>query len=162
MSRALVSMFKSRALSLLISCCRHTECQAGVLMQIQCSAQKPVARVRECVLPDGKASDRHLSAATACSRLALQEHVHMHTSNNPAFPSKNNTHTERLHPHTSQTETHRQMYGGTDTRTLSTSHRGSAHRKWAGRQDSGMQRKSKKRWVFFIGRWSVEVWLHPT
>lgn len=25
-----------------------------------------------------------------------------------------------------------------------------------------MQRKSKKRWVFFRGRWSVEVWLHPT
>lgn len=116
MSRALVSMFKSRALSLLISCCRHTECQAGVLMQIQCSAQKPVARVRECVLPDGKASDRHLSAATACSRLALQEHVHMHTSNNPAFPSKNNTHTERLHPHTTprrQRHTDRCMVGQT-------------------------------------------------
>lgn len=56
------------------------------------------------------------AAAAAASRLGLQGHAHMHTSNNPAFASKNNTHTERLHPHATprrQRHTDRCMVGQT-------------------------------------------------
>lgn len=78
-SRAFVSMFKSGALSLLVSCRRHTECQAGALMQIQLSTETCCSRGRMRpswwegfrlllpLLPGWVCRDTH-----TCTRLTIQ------------------------------------------------------------------------------------------
>lgn len=44
------------------------------------------------------------------------------------------------------------MHGGTDVRTLSTSTRGSADRKWAGKENIAVQYKSKRKWDILFGK----------